>query len=146
MKRILLAGTAVGVLSACATSSEDPVMGGVPIAAEQTAIEAAAVEPAAVPVPANILLADWTGSYDGVPPWDQVRPALFPEALQFSIDEQRREMHAIANNGVAPTFANTIEAMEKGGQRLGRVLSIFGVMTDNLSTPEYQALYHLPEN
>ena len=44
---------------------------------------------AAVAVPDNILLADWTGPYDGVPPWDQVKPELFREALQFAIDEQR---------------------------------------------------------
>ena len=33
------------------------------------------------PATANILLADWTGPYDGVPPWDQVRPELFPRGL-----------------------------------------------------------------
>ena len=36
---------------------------------------------------------------------------------------------AIANNPAAPTFANTIEALEKAGQRLDRVESVFGVMT-----------------
>ena len=38
-------------------------------------------------VPDNILLKDWTGPYDGVPPWDQVKPELFPQAFQFGIDE-----------------------------------------------------------
>ena len=59
--------------------------------------------------------AEWTGPYDGVPPWDQVKPELFPEAFQFGIDEMLRETDAIANNPAAPTFANTIEAMEKSG-------------------------------
>ena len=95
---------------------------------------------AAVAVPNNILLADWSGPYDGVPPWDKVTPALFPQAFQFAIDEQRKEYLAIANNPAAPTFENTIEAMEKAGRRLGRVESVFAVMTDNMSTPEYQAL------
>jgi peptidyl-dipeptidase Dcp len=93
-----------------------------------------------VAVPSNVLLPDWTGHYDGVPPWNKVSPALFPQAFQFAIDEQRREVLAIANNPAAPTFDNTIEALEKAGQRLGRVESIFAVMTDNVSTPEYQAL------
>ena len=136
MKRILLAGSALTALAGCATTQDTvavaPPVGEVPA-------EVVVAEPT-VPVPANILLADWTGPYDGVPPWDQVKPQLFPEALQFSIDEQRREYLTVANDPAAPTFANTIEAMEKAGQRLGRVLSIFGVMTDNLSTPEYQAL------
>lgn len=95
---------------------------------------------AAVAVPNNILLADWSGPYDGVPPWDKVTPALFPQAFQFAIDEQRKEYLAIANNPATPTFENTMEAMEKAGQRLGQVESVFAVMTDNMSTPEYQAL------
>ena len=136
MKRIFFAGSALTALAGCAATPN--IVAVAPPVGEAPA-DVAAAEPA-VPVPSNILLADWTGSYDGVPPWDQVKPALFPEALQFSIDEQRREYLAVANNPAAPTFANTIEAMEKAGQRLGRVLSIFGVMTDNLSTPDYQAL------
>jgi peptidyl-dipeptidase Dcp len=96
--------------------------------------------PSPVTAPSNILLADWTGPYDGVPPWDRVRPEMFPEAFQAAIDEQRREVEAIANNPAAPTFANTIEALERAGQRLDRVESIWGVMTSNMSTPAYQAL------
>ncbi|HWH22114.1 MAG TPA: M3 family metallopeptidase, partial [Allosphingosinicella sp.] len=55
-------------------------------------------------------------------------------------DEQRREVLAIANNPAAPTFANTVEALEKAGQRLDRVLSVYGVMTSNMTNPAYQAL------
>ena len=97
-------------------------------------------QPAQVPVPDNVLLADWTGPYDGVPPWDKVRPDLFPQAIQFGIDERRREVLAIADNPAPPTFANTVEALERTGRRLGRVMAVFGVMTSNMSTPEYQAL------
>ncbi len=133
----MLAATALVALGGCAAGQRYVGVEGGPTALNE---DNRPVVEAAVPVPANILLADWTGSFEGVPPWDQVRPALFPEALQFSIDEQRRQIDVIASNSAAPTFANTIEEMEKAGQRLGRVLSIFGVMTDNLSTPEYQAL------
>jgi len=102
---------------------------------------AAQQSPAPATAPAtNVLLADWTGPYDGVPPWDRVRPEFFPEAFQAAIDEQRREVEAIASNPQAPTFANTIEALERAGQRLDRVDSIWGVMTSNMSTPAYQAL------
>lgn len=100
-------------------------------------------QPAPVPTAAvstNVLLQDWTGPYDGVPPWDKVKPEQFPEALQAGIDEMLREIDAIAFNKDTPTFANTIEAMEKSGQKLDRVTSVFGVMTDNMSTPAYQAL------
>ena len=124
MKVMLLAGSAAIALA-----------GG--LANQALAQPVAAARPA---VPNNVLLAEWTGPYDGVPPWDQVKPGLFPQAFQFAIDEQRREIQAIADNPEPPTFANTIEAMEKSGQRLDRLGSIFGVMTDNVSTPDYEAL------
>ena len=116
--------------------------GAAAIALAATVPAAAATSQASAPaaVSANILLQDWTGPYDGVPPWDKVTPGLFPQALQVGIDELLREIDAIAANPEAPTFANTIEAMEKAGERLDRVQAVFGVMTDNMSTPEYQAL------
>ena len=130
MKRMMLAGSALVALTGG--------FAGQAMAADAVAL--AGAQAATQAVPNNVLLQDWTGPYDGVPPWDKVTPALFPPAFQYSIDEQRREYQAIANNPEAPTFANTIEASERAGQRLGRVLSVFGVHTDNLSTPEIQAI------
>ena len=131
--------TSVGALAlaGCAATVRDMPM--TPSAEPESANSIAATATEAT-VPDNILLAAWTGPYDGVPPWDKVTPELFPEAIQFGIDEQRREVSAIIDNPEAPTFANTVEALEKVGQRLGRVLSVFGVMTANMATPEYQAL------
>ncbi|MFN3389126.1 MAG: M3 family metallopeptidase [Allosphingosinicella sp.] len=129
MKPVLFGTVAALALGACTTTPADA-----------PASETAAVAEPAMAVPDNILLKPWTGPYAGVPPWDQVKPELFPQAIQFGIDEQRREVLAIANNRSAPTFENTVEALERTGQRLDRVLSVFGVMTSNMSTPEYQAL------
>jgi peptidyl-dipeptidase Dcp len=126
----MLAGTAVAALGAGAANSQ--------VTAQSATATAASQSDAAVPN--NILLADWTGPYAGVPPFDKVTPGLFPEAIQFGIDEQKREVLAIANNPAAPTFANTVEALEKTGERLERVLSVFGVMTNNMANDEYQAL------
>jgi peptidyl-dipeptidase Dcp len=138
MGRMMLANTALLALTACATVTDKGNEGTAAIASAPA--EAEPQTPTPVAVPDNALLADWTGPYQGVPPWDKVRPDLFPQAFQFAIDEQRREALAIADNSAAPTFANTIEAMEKTGRRLDRVSTIFAVMTDNLSTPEYEAL------
>jgi peptidyl-dipeptidase Dcp len=132
MKALMLAGTAIAALGASMASAQAPVT-----LPPQPGSVVHDVDRA---VPNNILLTDWTGPYDGVPPWDKVKPDLFPKALQFAIDEQLREARTIADNPAAPTFENTIEAMEKSGQRLDRVLSVFGVMTSNTTTPEYQAL------
>ncbi|HET9459174.1 MAG TPA: M3 family metallopeptidase [Sphingomicrobium sp.] len=130
MKAIILAGTAVAALGANAASAQ---------ATNQAAPAAAASQPA-MAIPDNILLKEWTGPYDGVPPWDQVRPELFDEAFAFAIAEVERQAAAIADNPEPPTFANTIEAMEKAGDRLDRVGSLFAVMTDNMSSPAYVAL------
>jgi peptidyl-dipeptidase Dcp len=126
MKVILMAGAAVLAMAAMPALAADAA----------TAASAAT----SVAVPNNPLLAKWTGPYDGVPPWDQVKPELFDEAIQFGIDEQKREYDAIANNPAAPTWANTIDAGEKAGQRLGYVLTLFGVMTSNMSNDAYVAL------
>lgn len=127
MKTILLGGAAALAIVATVPA----------IAADQPAAAAAT---ATAVVPDNILLKKWTGPYDGVPPWDQVKPDLFPAAFQFGIDEMLHEVDAIANNPDKPTFSNTIEAMEKAGERLDYVQSIFGVYASNLATPEVQAL------
>lgn len=127
MKAVLLASAAMMAIGASAVFAQGSTGSG----------GTASTAPAA---PDNILLADWAGPFDGVPPFDRVRPELFPEAFQFAIDEQRRENEAIVANREAPTFANTIEPMERAGRRLGRVASVFGVMTSNMSNPEYQAV------
>ena len=126
MKTFLLGGAA-----AIAFAAASPA-----IAADQNAASSAAT----AVVPDNILLKKWTGPYDGVPPWDQVKPAQFGQAFQFGIDEMLAEIDVIANNVEYPSFENTIEAMEKAGERLDYVQSIFGVYSSNLSTPEVQAI------
>jgi peptidyl-dipeptidase Dcp len=94
----------------------------------------------AAPAAANPLLADWTGPYGGVPPWDKVSPDLFPAAFAASLAERAADYRKIADNPAAPTFANTFVPMQLAGQRYGRVMTLFGVMTGNMNNPAYQAL------
>ncbi len=101
---------------------------------------AAQTGPAATAPAANPLLADWTGPYGGVPPWDKVKPELFPAAFEASLAERAADYRRIADNPAAPTFANTFVPMQLAGQRYGRVMTLFGVMTGNMNTPAYQAL------
>ncbi len=89
---------------------------------------------------ANPLLVEWTGPYGGVPPWDKVRPELFPAAFEAALAERRAEYRKIADNPAAPTFANTFVPMQLAGRTLGRVGTLFGVMTGNMNSPAYQAL------
>lgn len=86
----------------------------------------------------GVLTAAWTGPYGGVPPWDRVRPAEFIPAYDAAMAERRAEIAAIANQRSAPTFDNTIAAMERAGRAQGRLDSIFGVYQSNLNGPEIQ--------
>jgi peptidyl-dipeptidase Dcp len=65
------------------------------------------------PAPAdasNPLLRPWTTPF-GVPPFGEIKPEHFLPAIKAGVDQQRKEIDAIAGNPEAPTFANTIEAM-----------------------------------
>ena len=92
------------------------------------------------PSHANPLIAPWSGPYGGVPPWDRMSPAVFPEAFETAIAEQRQEIDAIAANPEKPTFENTIAEMERSGRTLDRVERMFGVARENVTNREYQAL------
>ncbi len=96
-----------------------------------------------IPTPAvssNPLVAPWSGAYGGVPPFDQLRPSLFPEAFEMAMAEERREIDAIAANSEPPTFENTIAALERAGAMRERVSQLFDIARQNIVTPEYQSL------
>ena len=81
----------------------------------------------------SILLKPWIGPYGGVPPWKQVKVDEFLGAFDVTIAKSLKEINVIANNEAAPTFENTLVAMEKAGKTLTRVQAIFDVHTLNLS-------------
>ncbi len=60
-----------------------------------------------------------------VPPFDLIKVEHFKPAILKGIKDQQAEIDAIASNGSAPDFFNTVEAMEKSGQLLGRVTTVF---------------------
>jgi len=88
----------------------------------------------------NPLIDPWSGPFGGVPPLDRVKVADFKPALEKAMAEELAEVDAIANDQAAPTFENTIAAMEKAGRRLGRVRTVYDIFGATLSTPEFQAV------
>ncbi|HYY58741.1 MAG TPA: M3 family metallopeptidase [Pyrinomonadaceae bacterium] len=88
----------------------------------------------------NPLLAKWVGPYGGVPPFDRVKVADFKPALEAGMTETLSEIERIANNTEAPTFENTIAAMERAGSTLDRVSTIYGVWSGTMNGPEFQAV------
>lgn len=65
----------------------------------------------------------------GYPAFDRIRDAHYAPAFEAGMREQRAEIAMIAANKAAPTFTNTIVAMEQSGQLLNRVASVFGNLT-----------------
>jgi peptidyl-dipeptidase Dcp len=137
MRDSLITHTAALVLAAaaggCATASAgDPAAAGeapVPVAGPSTA--GAQVNP---------LLAEWTGPYGGVPPFDQVRVEHFKPALEAAMAQNLAEIERIATNPAAPTFQNTLEALENSGRTLDRVSTSYGIWSSNMNGPEFQGV------
>ncbi|UVC08353.1 M3 family metallopeptidase [Rhizobium sp. TH2] len=72
----------------------------------------------------NQAIFNWDGPH-GLPRFAAVRDEDFKPAFDFALVAHDAEIDAIANNPEAPTFANTITALEIAGDELSRVSSIF---------------------
>jgi peptidyl-dipeptidase Dcp len=72
----------------------------------------------------NPFFTEWKTPF-GVPPFERIHDEHFMPALRRGIDEQRKEVRAIADNPAAPTFANTVEALNYAGEQLDRAASVF---------------------
>lgn len=113
------------------------LMGGaMPAAAEAKK----APPPSAVPAGVSAILDPWTGPYDGVPPWDKVKPADFPAAFDAAMKQSKAEFEAILTNPAPVTFDNTIKANELSGASFNQLFSIWGVHSSNLSNPEIRTI------
>ncbi len=86
----------------------------------------------------NPLIKKWVGPYGGVPPFDKVQVSYFKPALEFAMQENLDEVDKIASSTEAPTFENTIAALERTGQTLDRIYTSYGVWSSTMNTPEFQ--------
>lgn len=120
--RVLIALPVLMVLSACSepeTPPEPPATAVAPMAPEP------ADEQMGVAVDEiNPLLMTSPLPY-GMPPFDRIRDEHFLPAFEYAMAEQLAEVEAIASNPEAPSFGNTIVAMERAGQTLGNVQRVF---------------------
>ena len=58
-------------------------------------------------------------------PFDQIKEADYEPAMMKGIEEEDKEIDAIVRNSEAPTFENTIEALERSGRLLSKVTEVF---------------------
>lgn len=73
-------------------------------------------------------------------PFSKIKNEHFKPAFLQSIEEARAEIDAITENTDAPTFENTIEALEFSGQQLDRISSVFFNLNSAETNEEIQKI------
>ena len=120
--KLAVALALAGALTACGKASNE--------AQNQTPTAAEEVKET------NSVLAKWTGPFEGVPAFDTVKLADLKPAMEIAMERQLKEIDAIVNNPDAPTFENTIVALEAAGSDLNRIYAYYGIWRSNKSSPE----------
>lgn len=92
------------------------------------------------PVIDNVLLKEWEGPYGGVPAFDKMKLEDVKPALLQGMEMNLADIDAIANNEEPATFENTIEAMERAGAPLNRAFNYYGILSANMSSPEFREI------
>ena len=87
----------------------------------------------------NPFFTDWDTPF-GIPPFDRIHPDHFPAAFDRGMEEQIAEIAAIVASPAPPSFADTIEALERSGQLLGRVSRVFSNLESSDSNPAIEAI------
>ncbi|MFZ2900876.1 MAG: M3 family metallopeptidase [Saprospiraceae bacterium] len=87
----------------------------------------------------NPLLAEWDGPF-GTPPFDLIKEEHYLPAFQEAFALHKAEVEAIVNNSEAPTFANTVEALEYSGMALRKVMGVFLAMTGAMTNENLQEI------
>ena len=131
---ILTASVAAIAVSACASAPESAAMSW-PKADLAAAAASVDVDPST-----NVFLKAWTGPHGGVPAFDRMDLAQLKPALEAGMAMNLAEIDAIATNQAAPNFENTILALEDAGRALSDVFSYYGILSSNMSTPEFRAI------
>ncbi|MEP0201454.1 MAG: M3 family metallopeptidase [Halioglobus sp.] len=76
----------------------------------------------------------------GIPPFDVIEAPHMAEAIARGFTEHSAEIAAICEQSAAPTFANTLEQMERAGSLLDRVGAVFFNLVSSDNSDELQAL------
>lgn len=87
----------------------------------------------------NPFFCKWDTPY-GIPPFDEIKVEHFKPAFLKGMEEEIAAVDAIVNNSEAPSFDNTIKAMEFTDELLSKVQSAFGVLSSANTNDSIQAL------
>jgi peptidyl-dipeptidase Dcp len=87
--------------------------------------------------PANPFYAKSTLPFEA-PPFDKIKDGDYKPAIEAGMAEELKEIQAIAENPAAPTFENTVVAMEKTGLLFQRAMAAFSGVTGANTNPELE--------
>jgi peptidyl-dipeptidase Dcp len=90
----------------------------------------------------NPFLAPYNTPWD-VPPFDKIHNEHYMPAFEKGIAGAKTEMEAIRDNKAAPTFPNTVEALEESGELLRRVSDVFFNINDAETNDSLQSVAKL---
>ena len=76
----------------------------------------------------------------GIAPFSEITIDHYREGMLRGMEEQKAEIAAIVNNPEAPTFENTIVALDQCGELLRKVRGTFSPLSSSNSTEEIRAL------
>ena len=88
----------------------------------------------------NVLLAEWNGPYGGTPAFDKMSLDAIEPAMDWGMEKNLKEIDAIVANPAAPTFENTIVALERTGAELDRAFPFWGIWRSNMNSPEFRKI------
>jgi peptidyl-dipeptidase Dcp len=74
------------------------------------------------------------------PPFDKIKDSDYQPAIEAGMAEQLKEMKAIADDPAAPTFDNTVVAMERTGALFDRVMAAFNGVAGANTNPELERI------
>lgn len=87
----------------------------------------------------NPFLSDWSTPFE-LPPFDQIKDEHFAPAFDAAFEQSRAAINAIADNPDAPTYANTIDALEQADELMDKVAGVFFNVSGSDSNEARQAL------
>lgn len=88
---------------------------------------------------ANPFFKTWTTPY-GIPPFEEIKAEHYIPAFERGMEEQIAEIDVIVNNPEAPTFENTILALEYSGELLYNVAAVFFNLMEAVNSPEMEKI------
>ncbi|REL25819.1 M3 family peptidase [Thalassotalea euphylliae] len=136
LNKIFAAMVMSGALLGCNSTENTEAVTQSPEASAITAVKNSAEVKAAT----ELLMAEWTGPFQGVPAFDKVSLSGLKPALAQAMAMNLAEIETIANNPAPATFENTIVEMERAGKVLDRIFTYYGIWSANRSSAEFREI------